>query len=498
MNAVARLPEIPNDPCAAASVLDLFHPSGAAAILTTIGSAPPPYLVGERRSIGDVGADAVLLAPSEEECRADGWLAGAAATIARTLSANGIVYAVIPRRWRRTVANLLAAHGLFVAARYIHLRQGARTHYVIPCDPAIVRRLLTTLAARRRFVVLAGAAWAIPGAAFIARAAWGSTGMLLRRPGARAALAWTPAVQAGASCAGWTVIRHRSVGARTHAVISSFGIGGDLAAVIKAPLSESAIDASRREALSLSRLAVSASRAGAVVPTANYAHEARPALHLEPLRGTPVAHLLRSDPARLETTVCRIGEWLRLWHELTARPGRATSARLTSEVLAPASRLADRLPGGPAYVRWLEARCALVQDAHLPFVASHNDLTVSNLLITEHGKMGVLDWEGARYDGLPLVDLFYSAASACEASGSRATRAAAFIDAYNRSTSIGAVVAAIAATTASSLRLSVPMADLLRHAAAIQHAADECAREGTDGGPFLQLLRWLAHAEMYG
>jgi hypothetical protein len=478
-------------------VLELFHPSGSAPAVTILGAACPSYLYDATMAPdAPAVADAVVLAPDAGQCRTRGWLECAVETVARTLRSNGVAYVMVPRPWRRSAVQLLVSRGLFIESTYIHLAQGARTHYFVPCDPLIVRRLLPALSAPRRSVLVANLVWSVPGAAAVARRGWPITGMLFRRPGARPALEWVAAVKSRVSCAKRAVIRCRSVGSSTHAVISMFGDHNELAAVLKVPLTEAAIAERQREAVMASRLREAASRAGAVVPVANYRHERRPFLHLEPMRGIPAAHVLQSSPERLVDIVHDVGRWLERWHALTARPGRATASRLASEILEPARAIVHQLSGGARYLQWLEARCALLEGAHLPFVASHNDLTMSNVLVTDAGIPAVLDWEGAREDGLPLVDLFYSAAAACRAARARGDVVPALIEAFDGATALGRDVAAIAAATAKGLGLSLEMVELLKHTAAVQHAADEQRRSKSHSRPFLQLVGWLARSQV--
>jgi aminoglycoside phosphotransferase (APT) family kinase protein len=141
----------------------------------------------------------------------------------------------------------------------------------------------------------------------------------------------------------------------------------------------------------------------------------------------------------------------------------------------------------------LEQRCARIEGAHLPLVASHNDLTMSNLLLLSgRPQLGVLDWEAARDDGLPLLDLFYAAASARRSVRPPREAAQSLIEAFNRGSRFGRGVADIAARTSKSLELSPDIVDLLAHACAVQHAVDE-EQQGTRASqPFMELVQWLA------
>jgi len=56
----------------------------------------------------------------------------------------------------------------------------------------------------------------------------------------------------------------------------------------------------------------------------------------------------------------------------------------------------------------LEAtRRILKQIEALPLVSEHRDFSPWNVLITRVGELGILDWESAELNGLPLLDLIY-------------------------------------------------------------------------------------------
>jgi aminoglycoside phosphotransferase (APT) family kinase protein len=276
-------------------------------------------------------------------------------------------------------------------------------------------------------------------------------------------------------------------------VVSAFSSQGVSIAVVKFPLTRTAVLERQHEAVMRSRLRAAASRAGAVVPTGDYRQHGRPALHLSVLAGEPAVHALRFTPNQLGTVVREVGEWLEQWHVLTARPARATAGRLAREILEPAGALAHRLADGAAYVTWLEQRCARIEGAPLPLVASHNDLTMSNLLLLSgHPRLGVLDWEAARDDGLPLLDLFYAAASARRSVRPRREGARSLIEAFDRGSPFGRSVADIAARTSERLELPPDIVELLAHACAVQHAVDEEHRGARASQPFMELVQWMA------
>ncbi|MDF1503096.1 phosphotransferase, partial [Roseisolibacter sp. H3M3-2] len=76
---------------------------------------------------------------------------------------------------------------------------------------------------------------------------------------------------------------------------------------------------------------------------------------------------------------CRMRPWVDLW---LARCGEALDPALRDEALA-----------------------VLRGAGPLPTVCEHRDLRPWNLLVTPDRRLVALDWDGARFDGLPLLDL---------------------------------------------------------------------------------------------
>jgi Ser/Thr protein kinase RdoA (MazF antagonist) len=77
-------------------------------------------------------------------------------------------------------------------------------------------------------------------------------------------------------------------------------------------------------------------------------------------------------------------------------------------IAEPALERLDRVHGrkvDPALVR--ETADRLQALGALPVVPEHRDFAPWNLLVSEGGKLGVLDWESAEPDGLPFLDLMY-------------------------------------------------------------------------------------------
>src|SRR5690606_23163251 len=72
-------------------------------------------------------------------------------------------------------------------------------------------------------------------------------------------------------------------------------------------------------------------------------------------------------------------------------------------------RLSDETPAASAgsLVGATTAALATLRSSALPPVFEHGDLGHPNLVVLADGGIGVLDWETARRDGLPLHDLVF-------------------------------------------------------------------------------------------
>jgi len=108
-------------------------------------------------------------------------------------------------------------------------------------------------------------------------------------------------------------------------------------------------------------------------------------------------------------------DWLVEFHRSSRRPGTATAdwhERLIAEPL----RVLDRiLPAASAERASLEATRRMAErlvDSAFPLVFEHGDFAPPNILVDAAGRIGVVDWELAEPEGLPLVDAVFFLTSA--------------------------------------------------------------------------------------
>jgi hypothetical protein len=203
--------------------------------------------------------------------------------------------------------------------------------------------------------------------------------------------------------------------------------------------------------------------------------------------GALAAAVLERRPSEFRPIADRLATWLAGWSHATAAVSSA--GILTRELAGAASVLEPRIPSSAGYFAHLSQLIASQGDS-IPCVASHNDLTMWNVLVQE-SRLGILDWEGARSRGIPLVDLFYAVVDAAAACESYRDRRAAFESCLTgvRRESMEPLVQRVG----QPLGLSREAVEVCFHLCWLGHAANEVRRRPKDpAGPFLQIVRNLA------
>jgi aminoglycoside phosphotransferase (APT) family kinase protein len=152
----------------------------------------------------------------------------------------------------------------------------------------------------------------------------------------------------------------------------------------------------------LSEAGVPPGAAPRVVATADLAGHG--AVLEEAVHGRPLdRRLLRADPGRWIGSVVR-------WLEDLPRAPRDAVVSVNELVRDPLERLRAKWPQdsdlAALVVRTL-GLLAPLERRPLPAVFEHGDLSHPNLLVHSDGGLGVLDWELARPDGMPLHDLSF-------------------------------------------------------------------------------------------
>jgi hypothetical protein len=148
---------------------------------------------------------------------------------------------------------------------------------------------------------------------------------------------------------------------------------------------------------------------------------------------------------------------------------------------------------GATYLEELTVRCRRIAGCEAPLVASHNDLTMQNVMIDSRGQLGVIDWESGRLAGLPLVDFFYAATDAMAATHHYADRLKAFKACFDRGGSHKRLITRLMDQISHSLNITPDLVDLCFHACWLHHASNEHeARPASQEQSFLAIVQWIA------
>ena len=457
--------------------LGLLHPDGCARRVLLLGSGCPERL---RPAAGAAAppCDLIVVAPSPAEARDPGWRAGALGRVAEALDPDGLVYLLAAPGARSALTAAMRRAGLERAEWVLHLPDPSLSVMLLPLRGRALRESASRLLRGGARGLGARFAMGLPGAVL---GRWHpSVAVVLRRPGARPLAAW--AGSRGPGLDRLAALRTRWRHDRTTSAMHLLAAGTTPAAIVKVALRAAGADPARVEADMLAALGPAARAAGAAVPAAALLERGTTsaALRLELLPGRPAERLLAATPERADDLLHRLGAWLEAWNRATARAWTLDRARLESWLLGPLARLADAL-GEPGYPTWLEARWRPLAGQPVPVVACHNDLTMANLLVLPEGRLGVIDWEAAGTEGIPLTDGLYAAVDLVAAQGRYRDRPVAFERCFGSGRPQGAA-AALLERLRGAVELPAGYATLAFHACWLHHADNE-RRKRAPGEP---------------
>lgn len=469
------------------SLLELWHPTCSPRRRLGFGGAAPepdPGLGGDR-------VDFALVAPLSAESSAR-WLEQAIERAAARLEADGILCVTVPRRWRRVAARHVRRAGLTLTGGPLTMPPWPDCVHAVSLDAAALRHAGTR---QLGLHPAAAAALAHAGAApaFVRRTAPGYA-LLGVRPPAPHPLRWLAALdETPGPC-----MATASVGARPDqrvAVVMRFTPANhapDL--VAKVALDTAARGRIEHERSALGLVGAEARRAGAAIPTVVTA--ASGVLATTVLPGRPASTMIAREAGRTPALMTAVFDWLRSWSDATASTTHAGPEVLHRLLLAPAARVATVAGDDKAmseYVAALRALADRLEGRDLIFAAAHNDLTMSNVLVTGDG-IGVVDWESASSAAPPLADLWYALADAVARAG-RLTHAQAVVALVQGGAPLPAPLTAIPDERARELALTADEALLSFHACWLHHAGNELDR-GQHGDAFHAVVRTVAAARL--
>jgi hypothetical protein len=463
------------------AALSLLHPRGAVARFTFLGGAAGGEWTAAHEAASGGPDDLILLTPARDEARDDSWVARAVQA-ARNVEGDGLVVVAGSRRLR----SALSAAGLRPEVRLLHVPSLPESRFVFPFPGAAasfaLRELVPMDAVKRRLTPAIG----LPGASLLL-----PTSVVFRPPGAKPLLDWLSRYGEPAGGASAIVARSWRFPGRT--VLHRFSQGRTPDLVVKVG-AESA-----REGEALREIAARARTARVDVPAVVQEDVVGgvPALAEAPVPGAPAPEALRGAPQRAHQLLGQISEWLAEWNGATEVRRAFGSRDAERLVLDPARRAAAELRQGDAFVRRLQALCEACDGAELPFVDTHNDLTAANVLLGPDGRLGVIDWESAEADRLPLGDLAYAAADFAAAVAGYRDRPAAFGEAFEPSGSFFGVTSELIDRAVASHSMPPEARELAIASCWLLHAENErghAERGPTQSRPFGRILERLAEA----
>src|SRR5256886_1633531 len=209
-----------------------------------------------------------------------------------------------------------------------------------------------------------------------------------------------------------------------------------------------------------------------------------------PPAGPPAHGMARGSPARGAGLVGDLARWLEGWDGATAAPRpfeRADGERL---LLEPARRLAPGVAHADADLSRLDRLVEACTGRPMPFVAAHNDLTAANVLVDENDRLGIVDWEHAAPDCLPLGDLAYAAADVAAAVAGYRDRPEAFAACFAPGGAFAGLTRELLHGAARSRGIDAVAVELCLQACWLRHADNELRKLGGEGErPFLAILQ---------
>jgi aminoglycoside phosphotransferase (APT) family kinase protein len=249
------------------------------------------------------------------------------------------------------------------------------------------------------------------------------------------------------------------------------------------------------EAQVLEELSPAALHAGVRVPEilGEQQNDQVSSLLLSFIAGASVSDLLVSNPGIYSQVMTKTVDWLERWHRATAILRPLQPEQFEQFLFTPLNQLAPLLQNASNYRDRLIVCSETVSGTLAPRVAAHNDLTMANLLLDDHGQLGVVDWETACPDGLPFTDFYYAVTDAVRIAARCANWLDAFKACYLPEGSHYANVSAWHARLRSAAAPPPGYAEYCFHACWLHHASNEHkTSQPGEPRPFLEIVQWLA------
>jgi thiamine kinase-like enzyme len=471
------------------SAVSLFHPDGVPATTLVWGNSRAAGGGGDQPRPGP--AEVIVLLTHAAGQDSPSPLGPLVENLASAMTPDGVGYVLARPSARPRLRQLLRRYDLIVTEERLHLPIWNAGLALVPLATGPLRyalaNLLPKLSLRAHLAALAGRQ--VGGARLLARLL-PEGGLVVRRAGARPLFDWLLRLRPELEPSSAVVVR--TSWRQAEGVTVLYGIPDGHAspsAVVKVGMAKQDLGSELRR---LAELAPQARRSGAAVPHPLGVTQwrDRQVLLQTAVPGKVAATLLITYPGQFQSVLERVVAWLEQWNQETRIVQLLTGQRLRDELLIPAASLAPELEGGPAYVAWLASRCAAVEGRQAPLVATHNDLTMWNVLLDGRDGLGVVDWESGCLAGLPLTDLLYTVVDGVAATEKYRDRLTAFQACFAPGGAQAARMARWQQHLCRALDLPADVAQLCWHATWLHHAANEQAPAGA-ARPFLQIVQWL-------
>lgn len=476
------------------SPLVFLHPNGFVQRALVIGENAPARLSVTCDSVNnEQPVDFILWAPSATECQIPGGLRSTSERIRTFLARDGLVYALIPTRWRVQAQRDLRREGLEIELAMAHLPDWSSSRYCIPLESGPIEYTFTRqfpTNALKRIAALAALRWSsgrrligygYPSAAFVARL-----------PHSQRLFLWLyqkAGISPQTSCASMAI---QWKGEHCSVVIHGYAEGSEPKIVAKTIVIENGQYELGNEYRILENLGPAARQSGAKVPQPLLSVPLGdcPVFLQSFLPGTCAAPALAGHPERIGPTIERITTWLTAWNQATAVQHSLDEPWITRTFLAPLEVILPHMADCAAYRDWLLSCCAEFQNP-VKFVAVHNDLTLWNILLQPDGSIGVVDWREAQPAALPLGDFFYLFIDVVSVAH-RYKPDKAFLECVRPLGRYHSLLQATLRRMQKILDLPAPLVNLSLHACFLHHAANEQhERQSDEDHPFLRILCWL-------
>jgi hypothetical protein len=478
-------------------VLKYLHPDGHASTYAVLGSGCPESLRPDLQATADGKADLFIFAPSAAECNSKGWLEASAKSMCHHLSEDGVGYVLALPHWRGKVMRLLRQAGLVPDMAFWHFPDWYSSQFLVPMDSNPARFAVDVILPEPSFKrSLARQMLRYSGTRQFLTMFWHWTGMTVRQPGARPLFEWLLQGDPQRSWAGNAIVRTSWRGSDSASIAYGFFRRDVFPCVVaKTVKVDDATVHPDREALVLEKLGPGVRRAGARVPeiTGRQKNSQCSSLLLSYLPGQAASDLLKGNPVMLSPVMMRIVDWLDRWHRATVNLQPLTWEQFEQALLFPLDRLAASMQNADRYRAWLVTQGQSIIGYPIPMVASHNDLTMANILMDKENRLGLVDWATGCPESWPLQDFHYAVTDAVRIAANCSNWLEAFKACYTQGGTYTALVAAWQERLQSSIGLSPDFAEFCFHACWLHHASNEneVIRPG-EPRPFFEIVQWLA------